>query len=314
MSPNPPGPQSFGSATLLDVLPIGASVEAAGRELTVASIERYPAGFVVALSYEEPAERAGAASILDIDARDDRGRRYAGQLLSGHGGGSPGGSTHHRMLYGFTPALAADATMLTLDGIDAAIDLTGYRHAGPPGWAPFPAGEAWSVEVPLQPVPREPDESGDPGWADFVARNLRRVVPSGARQTIRDVSLAACSIELYASGFVVLAAIEYPGQPMLVNGPPDWSAIDDLGASFRCFDWAGSGQRLYAGRSGWRLDLMFAPALNPEARRLTLRLDGVTLRYDERQVPPVFHLSQRGGKVDIAGPWELVIDLVPGKG
>ncbi|MCZ7538207.1 MAG: hypothetical protein M5T61_21240, partial [Acidimicrobiia bacterium] len=67
-------PYRFDSATLVDVVPIGASVEAAGRELTVASVERYRDGFVVALSYEEPAERAGTASILDIDARDDRGR------------------------------------------------------------------------------------------------------------------------------------------------------------------------------------------------------------------------------------------------
>ncbi|HMM42108.1 MAG TPA: hypothetical protein PKA95_09425, partial [Thermomicrobiales bacterium] len=155
--------------------------------------------------------------------------------------------------------------------------------------------------------------SDGPEGIDFVARNLRRVVPSGARQTIRGVTLAAASVELYAWGLVVLVAIEYPGQPMLINGPDDWSIIDDRGSQYRCFNWAGSGQRLHAGRSGWRLDLMFAPAVDPAARRLTLAVDGVKLRYSG-DVPAPYLSSHRDGLVRLAGLWELAIDLTPHQG
>lgn len=294
MLQTPPEPRSFDSADLLDVIPIGATRRVAGREITLASIERYPGGFVAALASEEPADRAATTSVLAIDARDDRGGRYVGRLLYGHSASSPGGPVHHRMLYGFTPALADGVTALTLDGIDAA--SPGAAHAGPPGWTAVPEGERWSIALPLREVdvaldePDAPRDLDDPG-----ADPLRRVIAAGARQTAGDVTVVVYSLELYRTETVVLAGIECPGQAELLIAPDDWSATDDRGTSYRCISVAESENDPGAGLSGWRVDLAFAPGVDPRTRRLSLRIDGLRC------------LSGGG----VAGPWQVDLDLAP---
>lgn len=312
--PPSPLPPRFDSAGLLGVIPVGATGRAAGREITLASVERYADGFVGALAYAEPADRTATASVLAIDARDDRSGHYEGQLLYGYGhsAGSPGGATYHRMLYGFTPALADGVTALTLDGVDAAA-ITGAAYAGPPGWTAVPRGERWSITLPLREDGRAPDEPDAPRYLDDPgACSLRRVVAAGALQTAGDVTVVVYSLELYRQGFVALAGIECLGQAELVNGPDDWTATDDLGTAYRCVGVAEGPQSLTAGRSGWRLDLTFDPAVPADAQLLRIRLDSVRVHSSGDAPDP-----RRSGRDDLTestGAWSFELDIAPGRG
>ena len=83
-----------------------------GISLTLLSLELYDDGFMGVFRLI-PSSGRPVPPVLSLDARDDRGGRYAGHMSGGSGG--PGDYCQWRLAYIFTPAVHAAARELYLE-------------------------------------------------------------------------------------------------------------------------------------------------------------------------------------------------------
>jgi hypothetical protein len=135
--------------------------------------------------------------------------------------------------------------------------------------------------------------------SEFSGATLGRVVSANQTASAAGVSVRVNSLELYGDGFSFTYSIlsGQPGEPAPVLQPESFAAVDDLGGSYR-LSALGSAASVGPGMSSGYLS--YTPALNPDAKSLTL------------SVP---HLLVLSGTSDVSaprivdGPWKLVVPL-----
>jgi hypothetical protein len=131
---------------LLRVLPVARSEVRGGLTVRLLSLELYTDGFVAQTRLwpseaAQPGDPQRRGPTLALDASDDRGGRYAGRLLGGHGDHREWRYTHV-----FTPALDPAARELRLE-----VPEVRWWRGGPDGLHAAeaqPGPWAFTVELP----------------------------------------------------------------------------------------------------------------------------------------------------------------------
>jgi hypothetical protein len=144
--------------------------------------------------------------------------------------------------------------------------------------------------------------------SEFNAGNLLRVVPVAQRLEVGGVGVAILSLELYRSGFIAVVRTDAPSRPGVMPCNPRWIGQDNTGGTFRSCNSGGSGIPGPPGVSTWRLDVFFAPAIDPATTRLQLQLDELrteTLRPDPDHPGRAIRDAAHG----FTGPWVFDVDL-----
>ncbi len=140
---------------------------------------------------------------------------------------------------------------------------------------------------------------------EMGSHNLLRVVPVAQHQQVSDVSVTVYSLELYESGFVVVARLNWIGES---GGLPNlgWTAEDDRGTTYTHFGCGGSGGGRPPTQFSWRLGCSFGGSISADTAQLILtatRLGFQKIIFDDNQEPHI-ELAQT-----IAGPWRFVIPI-----
>ena len=154
-------------------------------------------------------------------------------------------------------------------------------------------------------------------YEQFDFAHLRAVVPVARTAPLGDVTLTVMSLELYEAGFAAILLFEHEAEPpfsarpdadgpILFRGMPAISAHDNLGARYEGrprAGYGGGGQKV----SHMNQVYNFAPALNPDARTVTLDVRFVTrLGWNQSGEP------QWTADDVLAGPWSATFTLPEG--
>ncbi len=151
--------------------------------------------------------------------------------------------------------------------------------------APTETSSGWSAspDLPPRPMPRGPRPE---------IRELLTVIPIAQTQTAAGIDVTLLSLESYRSGFIVLgqhsAKYGEHGPDNIWHAIPVITAVDDLGNDYQW--WPTGGNRN-------RFECQFAPALDPNARELTLTITVIRWtffqehRHQMDEGPWVFHVS-----------------------
>jgi hypothetical protein len=135
---------------------------------------------------------------------------------------------------------------------------------------------------------------------NFSSDTLLRVVPVAQQVSAGLYLITIYSLELYRDGFLAVTRADFAGMGGRPPIPPCFSARDERGGEHLCLDSGGSGGRgqLPNGVStGWRMNYVFTPAVDPQATTLTLAIANV----------PADPRASRGAT--LPGPWTLTIPL-----
>lgn len=134
---------------------------------------------------------------------------------------------------------------------------------------------------------------------EFTGTKLVKVLPVNQEVTKSGVLVRINSVEEYADGFSLTYSIigGQPGEPAPVLQPDRFAVIDDRGGNYQ-LSAIGSAATVAPGLSAGYLS--FAPALDPNARTLT-----VTVPH----LMTVSTLGTAGGSQVIDGPWQVQVGL-----
>lgn len=239
------------------VIPIDASAEMKNRRLILQSLELYEGVFVAVIDLEVMA-LGEPGTFTVINARDEFGNRYIGQLQAGHGGGSSTGIFRERIVIGFSSPLHPDATAITFECTEVRTGpgsligfVEGVGHVYPQQNV---IGNPWEVMIPIAAMTDDRmsvDPHEEPMLPDHDFASLIRVVPVGQQQVIRDVGLTVLSLELYRDSLIANVRVDRPGL-----GTPSLAGVDGRrrttsATPISVTTWAVAGCQLETGR---RLD------------------------------------------------------------
>jgi hypothetical protein len=165
-----------------------------------------------------------------------------------------------------------------------AVVLTAYTSvAGFPSFVPISRS---AVEQPKVPT-------------EFSGATLGRVVSANQAASKAGVTVRVNSLELYGDGFSLTYSVlsGQPGEPAPVLQPERFSVVDDRGGSYR-LSALGTASSVGPGMSTGYLS--YTPALNPEAKTLTVSVPHLLV---------VAGTSDSGTPKVVDGPWEMVVPL-----
>lgn len=167
-----------------------------------------------------------------------------------------------------------------------AVVLTGYTTvAGVPSFVPTPFARPVAVQ---SKVPTE-----------FSGTKLSKVLAANQEASKAGATVRVNSLEVYDDGFSLTYSIlsGQPGEPASVLQPERFAVVDDRGGSYH-LSVSGSSNTLGPGMSSGYLS--YTPALNPEAKTLTISVPHLLM---------VSGVTESGTPRIVDGPWQVLVPL-----